>query len=331
MKRIAQFCVFVLFTMFLFTIPAKADEDGTTVYFYNALGWKEVYVYSWTEGSNAPELTPMEAMEKKNWYQFTFAPEMGKKIDFVFYNGEWGETNQTRDIKIKNGKDKYYYATKEMVNTDNGNVADVREFKKKNDLTADYKEYRKELAAAEANKKSVKIYFRNDDGWKKVYIWAWKENNINIFKGKYPGKKMKKYNDEWYVCTFESDKAFQCVFSNGSTKKNKQTGDCEAIMPGGTYWITLAGGNKVEANENGFGAGFKVAINRAPQPGWPEGKQLTPEEIESSKEAAKISNMESGRKKNGIGAVLPFIIGLILITGVGIAVNNNHKKNNTLA
>lgn len=331
MKKFLQIIVFTLFAVLLFASPVKAEEDGVTVYFYNSLGWENVYVYSWTAESNAPELTAMEAMEKKNWYTFTFAENMGNKIEFVFYNGEWGDTNQTQNLLIKNGKDMYYYATKNLVENGSSFAAEARGFKKKNALTADYKEYRKAQKEAEANKKPAKIYFRNDGGWKRVFIWAWNEDGTNIFEGEYPGKKMKKYNDEWYVYTLESDRAFKCIFNNGNAKKNKQTGDSEAIMPGGTYWITIAGENKVEANENGLGAGAQVAISRAPQVGWPEGKQLTAEEIESSKEAGKIVNMKNSKKKNGIGAALPFIFCIVLIIVIGVLVNKNHKKNNTLA
>lgn len=331
MKKFIKALLLTLVMVLFCATNAQADEEGVTVYFYNALGWENVYVYSWTDGSNAPEMTPMEAMEKKNWYQFTFSADMGNSIEFLFYNGTWGDTNQTQNIAINNGKDMYYYATKNLVDNGNSKAAEVREFKKKNKLTADFKEYREELKAAEANKKEAKIYFRNDGGWKKVYIWAWNEDGTNIFDGKYPGKKMEKYNDEWYVYTLETDLAFKCIFSNGNTKKNKQTGDSESIMPGGTYWITIAGNNKVEANSDGLGAGSQVAINRAPQVGWPEGKQLTAEEIESSKEAGKIANKQKANKKNGSTAAIPFILGAAFIVVVGVMVNNNHKKNNTLA
>ena len=109
MKKFLQIIVFTLFAVILFASPVKAEEDGVTVYFYNSLGWENVYVYSWTAESNAPELTSMEAMEKKNWYTFTFAENMGKNIEFLFYNGEWGDTNQTQNLVIKNGKDMEAY------------------------------------------------------------------------------------------------------------------------------------------------------------------------------------------------------------------------------
>ena len=330
MKKIAQIILFTLMFVLLGATQTKADEEGITVYFYNSLGWEEVYVYSWTDGSNAPELTPMEAMKKKNWYKFTFSADMGKRVEFLFYNGNKGDKNQTQNITIKNGKDMYYYATKDLVDNGDHFAAKVKGFKKQQALTKDYKAYKKEQETAVDNTKSAKIYFRNDHGWKKVYIWAWKEDGTNIFAGEYPGKKMKKYNDELYVYTLETDGAFQFIFSNGNKKKNKQTGDSEAIMPGGTYWVTIAGDVQVEANKDGLGAGSKVAISRAPQVGWPEGKQLTAEEIESSKEAGKIANMNSG-KKNSMADALPFIFGVIFIIVIGVLVNNNHKKNNTLA
>ncbi len=332
MKKIAQVIVLTLIAVLLCTTQVKADGEGITVYFYNALGWEDVYVYSWTGESNAPELTPMEAMEKKNWYKFTFAESMGDTVEFLFYNGTWGDTNQTQNLVIENGKDMYYYATKTTVNNGNSFAAEVRAFEKKNDLTADYKQYRKEQKTAKENSKTAKIYFRNDKEWKSVFIWAWKEaDGSNIFKSKFPGEKMEKYNEEWYVYTLETEGAFKCIFSNGKVSNKQQTGDSEAIMPGGTYWITIAGDNKVEANEDGLGAGSQVAINRSPQVGWPEGKQLTAEEIESSKEAGKIANKQASKKKNSGASALPFALGVIVIIVIGVLVNNNHKKNNTLA
>lgn len=151
MKKIARVLVFVLLLTAISTGNVKAEGEGVTVYFYNSLGWKNVYVYSWTENSNAPEKTAMEPMEKKGWYSFTFDESMGKKIEFLFYNGEWGKTNQTENLVIKNGKSKYYFATKKLVDGENGKVAQAQGFAKKKDMVDAYKKYRKEQKAVEEN------------------------------------------------------------------------------------------------------------------------------------------------------------------------------------
>lgn len=329
MKRITKLLLFALLLTIVSTTNVKAEGEGLTVYYYNSLGWDNVYVYSWSENSNAPEMTEMEAQEKKNWYAFTFDESMGDNIEFLFYNGEWGETNQTQNLKIEDGKSMYYYSKKNLVENSNSKAAETMGFAKKADMVADYKEYKAEKATEEDNTKEAKIYFRNDKNWSKVYVWAWNAaDGSNIFSGKFPGEEMEKYNDEWYVYTVKCADAFKCLFNNGINVVVEQTGDSSEIRPGGTYWVRTAGDNEVEGVD-GMGGGYQIVVHDAPQVGWPEGKQLTAEEIESSKEAAKLANKTT--TKNNNSSIFIFIIGIAVIIVIGVVVNNNHKKNNRVA
>lgn len=325
MKRITKVLVLVLMMVAMMSTKVKADGNGTTVYFYNSLGWDKVCVYSWSDNSNAPEQTEMEKAEKKGWYKFTFDASM-EDIDFLFYNGEWGEGNQTVDLSIKSGTEEmYYYAKNEKDDNSAGSL--VGEFKTKDDCTTAYKKYVEEQNALEGQKKDIKLYFRNDKGWDEVYLWVWTEAGKNVFKGQFPGEKMKKFNDEWYEYDVKCDETIKFIFSDGN---GEQTGDSSSIQPGGTYWITIATKAEVESNEDGLGAGYKSAIYREPQPGWPGGRELTAEEIESSKAATRIANKKHTKKDNA-GAAFIWIIGIAVIVVVGVLVNKNHKKNTRIS
>lgn len=330
MKRITKLLVLALMMVAMLTVTTtkvKADGEGTTVYFYNSLNWDKVCVYSWSENSNAPKKTEMEQTDKKGWYKFTFDSSMGE-IKCLFYNGEWGEMNQTEDITIESGTEEMYFYAKEEKGSDPDSTGSKAEgFKNREDCVASYKAYKKEAESLEAEKKDIKIYFRNDKEWKEVYLWAWTEAGRNVFSGQFPGEKMKKFDDNWYEYDVKTDEAIKFIFSDGN---GDQTGDSEVIQPGGTYWITIATKSEVESNADGLGAGYRSAIYKEPQPGWPGGRALTEEEIESSKAASQIGTRKQ-TKKNNKGAAVMWVVGIIGIAVVGVLVNKNHKKNTRIS
>lgn len=287
-------CILALTVVGIFGVHnvAKADETGVTVYLYNTLQWDNVYIYSWSDGSNAPELTPMEKTDTENWYQFTFSPDLGSSFEFVMYNGEWGDYNQTVNVTVTSTDDLYCVAQPELEAGGMSSAAKLITYTSMDEASAaGYPEYSKDAQASteaapqeteavlqtadtETAGQATKIYYRNDLDWDPVYVWAWTMSySDQLTQDIWPGDKLEAYDGtcegNWMVYEFEPGESFGILFDNGDSGDGNQTGDASDLEPGHTYWIVA--GDSSSANKTGIGGGYELEVSTEALAGYPEG------------------------------------------------------------
>ena len=97
---------------------------------------------------------------------------------------------------------------------------------------------------------TVKVFFRNADGWSDVYGYAWDSSNAQLL-GQWPGKKLSKDSDTGlYVLTVDytpgSSNKFNFIFNNNA---GAQTGDLSLsntqLTSGKQYWVNGGSGTPV--------------------------------------------------------------------------------------
>lgn len=292
-------CVLALTMVGIFGMAdkTKADETGVTVYLYNTLHWENVYIYSWSDGSNAPEMTPMEASDTENWYQFTFSPDMGSNFEFVMYDGSWGDYHQCANITVSSAEDLYCVTMPELESGGMSAAAKVTTYASIEEASAaGYPEYEAQASteASAADTESVtaeaasevqstasdtagqatKIYFRNDFDWEQTYIWAWTmAYSDQLTQDIWPGDLLEAYDGDaegdWLVYEFTPGESFGILFDNGESGEGNQTGDASDLEPGKTYWIVA--GSDSTANETGIGGGYDLTVSTEALAGYPEG------------------------------------------------------------
>ena len=204
-KRIAAavtavLCMLTLAVHFQAPVKALADEEGVRIHVYNSLGWDNVYVYSWSDQSNAPELTPMTKSDG-SWYEFTFSGDMGTDFEFLVYNGEWQGYNQTENIKVSSGEELYYVIQAELSEGDFSSSARVLSYDSEEEAAkAGYPSYTpeaEETRAPEAEASGpVTIYFKNVLNWTKAGFNAWGDNAASMAE-------MADAGGGWYSYTFD--------------------------------------------------------------------------------------------------------------------------------
>ncbi len=90
---------------------------------------------------------------------------------------------------------------------------------------------------------AIKVSFYKPDDWKQVNLWAWDDNNNNIFGGgKWPGEPIKDEGNGWWSHTFALDiTSINILFNNGATSGTIQTGDIVGVEESTCYLFNGAG------------------------------------------------------------------------------------------
>lgn len=174
-------------------VPEDTGADSTTLYFYNYLGWDEVYVYVW-EGSSPFITWPGRKIGAVEGHDGWYSATVPSGFSNVIFNGGNGNP-QTSDLIID--LEKPYY---------NGYMW-VDGF---------------DTTSRPVEGEKTKIYFYNDKGWTNVYAYVWGSGNNT-----WPGEKMTKVDghDGWYVIEVDTSKYVNIIFDNGSGGTGNQTDD----------------------------------------------------------------------------------------------------------
>lgn len=132
---------------------------------------------------------------------------------------------------------------------------------------------------------TTKVYYRNDQGWDTVNVWAWKMSDTSqLVKNGWPGDAATAYDGtcegDWVVYEFEAGESFGVLFDNGESGDGNQTGDVTDLEPGQTYWVVAE--DSSTANDNGYGGGFDLTASTEALAGYPEGPAADTESTPST-------------------------------------------------
>lgn len=164
--------------------------NGTTVYYYNSLGWSTVNCYAWDgAGATLNGTWPGSAMEvvegRENWYQVTF--NTTDLFNVIFNNGS---TQSPKDIAVTD--DNVYFYGLATVGCASFEAA--------------------EDAAAIPSETEITIYFKNTQKWSQVYCYAW----TSASNASWPGEKMTQVEGEYYSYKLDTSLYSNVIFNNGS-------------------------------------------------------------------------------------------------------------------
>ena len=175
-------------------------EPTTTVWFYNNVGWTNVYAYAWgTEDENPLgewHGTQAKRYEKTNWWYVycDFAAPF-----YIIFND--GDSAQTKGVHIEDSTTIYTTFNDEKYAT---------------------KEEAEKAADKALNSARTRVYFYNSEGWSEVYAYSWGAVRSNPL-GMWPGKKATREseNSYWYYIDCPVDPPFFIIFNNGSDEQTE--------------------------------------------------------------------------------------------------------------
>ena len=185
-------------------------EGATTVYYYNNLGWDEVYAYSWNTGDQYfggwPGKTAEAAPEiGENWYKATIPAMPSSSLWIIFNNNNNGQ--QTMDTKISSADNKYMYGK----------------------CSTAYATTEAALKAMEESQKPtektpVDVYFYNSKNWSDVAAYSW--NGSDKLLGGWPGTKAINLGEGWWKATLPQKPTSETkIIFNDNQTGNQQTQD----------------------------------------------------------------------------------------------------------
>eukprot|EP00833_Pecoramyces_ruminatium_P004334 jgi/Orpsp1_1/1178366/evm.model.c7180000065006.1 len=97
-------------------------------------------------------------------------------------------------------------------------------------------------------KQGITVRFQKPHDWNTVNLWAWDEDNKNIYGEVWPGKPIEQLEDGWYSYTFPSDvSSVNVLFNDG----NHQTSDISNIKSSSCF--KLSGDSVMRTEDCGLG------------------------------------------------------------------------------
>jgi alpha-amylase len=121
----------------------------------------------------------------------------------------------------------------------------------------------------------ITVRFKKPSGWQKVNLWAWDDNDNNLYGSEWPGKPMNDLGNGWWSYTFSKNiRKVNVLFNNGASTSTIQTGDMKNIFTS-TGFIFNGEGQPCTISDEAF-PGEQLKVNFSPMGGtYMTGQKLT--------------------------------------------------------
>lgn len=88
----------------------------------------------------------------------------------------------------------------------------------------------------EESEGAITVKFKLPDGWSAVYMWAWADDNTNLYGTTWPGAAINDDGDGWWSYTFSEElTSVNLLFNNGASSNTIQTGDITGVTKSTSY------------------------------------------------------------------------------------------------
>lgn len=220
MKKIIKSILLVVLVVIMGTLlipesKAQAEDEKYTVYAKVPTEWGTPYIWAWKLGGTLFSEWPGAMMNDNGdgWYSYDVNSEY---IDIIVSNGA---SSQTSDIRV-NGND-----VEIIVSSDNSYMINYRE-----NYSDDFGE-------------TITLTVDIPADWKHPYIWAWSDENGNVFQS-WPGVIMNPSGDD-YAIDLPNWVTGVIISATGDT--THKTMDI-FVEPGKNIWLTVNNENDVRVS-----------------------------------------------------------------------------------